>query len=71
MDIDNFQQEPNAYTEDLVERSEPKHMEEEPESIVIGDLDILGLEQACRNKEFYKIPDRQLQSLEVILSIAH
>lgn len=28
-------------------------MEEEPESIDIGDLDILGLEQACKTKNYH------------------
>ena len=47
-----------------------QHMEEEPESFDIGDLDILGLEQACKKKEYDKIPERQLENLEVILSRA-
>ena len=45
-------------------------MEEEPNSINIGDLDILGLEQDCKKKEYDKIPKRQLENLEVILSRA-
>lgn len=71
MEIDTFQEEPNASMEDLVERSKPRHMEEELESIDKFDLDILGLEQACKNTKFYKIIDRQLKSLEVVLSRAH
>jgi len=71
MEMDIFLQEP-IHSNDLVARSsEPKHMEEEPKSIDIGDLDIFSLKQACRRKEFDKIPDRELKSLEVILSRAH
>ena len=47
-----------------------QHMEEEPKSFDIGDLDILGLEQAYKKKEYDKIPKWQLESLEVILSRA-
>jgi len=39
-------------------------MEEELESIDIGDLDILGLEQDCKTKSYDKIPKRQLDNLE-------
>ena len=45
-------------------------MEEEPKSFNIKDLNILGLEQACKKKEYDKIPEWQLQNLEVILSRA-
>ena len=45
-------------------------MEEEPERIDIRDLDIRGLEQACKTKNYDKIPERQLENLEVILSRA-
>jgi len=47
-----------------------QHMEEEPESFNIGDLDILGLEQACKKKEYDKIREQQLENLEVIPSRA-
>lgn len=45
-------------------------MEEEPESIDIRELDIFGLEQACRTQNFDKIPDKKLENLEEILSQA-
>lgn len=61
-------QEPNHPNDLLARSSEPKHMEEEPESINIRDLDIFG---PCKRKEFDKIPNKQLESLEVILSQAH
>lgn len=35
-----------------------QHMEEEPESFDIRNIDILGLEQACKKKEYDKIPER-------------
>lgn len=45
-------------------------MEEELKNIDIGELDILELEMACKTKKFDKIPARQLENLEVILSRA-
>ena len=56
--------------ENTEERNETLNMEEEPESIDIGDLDILGLEQACKTKNYDKIPERRLENQEVILSRA-
>lgn len=52
------------------ERNETKNMEEEPESIDLGDLDIIGLEQVCKTKSYDKIPEGQLDNLEIILSRA-
>ena len=46
-------------------------MEEEPESIDLGGLDIFELEQACRRKEYDKIQEHQLNTLEVIISRAY
>jgi len=70
MDVDNMQPANTAITDTTKERSEAQHMEEEPESIDIGDLDILGLEQTCKTKEYDKILERHLENLEVILSRA-
>jgi len=70
MDVDNMQPTNTAITDTTKERSEAQHMEEEPESIDIGDLDILGLEQTCKTKEYDKILERHLENLEVILSRA-
>lgn len=70
MDVDNVHQETTTIMNIVVEWGEAQHMEEEPESFDIGDLDILGLEQACKKKEYDKIPERQLENLEVILSRA-
>lgn len=46
-------------------------MEEDPENIDIGELDIQGLEQACDANNFDKIPDQKVEDLEEILSRAH
>ena len=43
------------------------HMEEELESIDLDDLDILGLEVACKNREYHKISPKQIDNLEVTL----
>lgn len=51
-----MQQETMIATETTEESSGAQHMEEEPESIDIRDLDIFGLEQACKKKEYDKIP---------------
>ena len=48
MDVDGFG----------AEGSQDSHMEEEPESIDIGELEIFGLEQACRKKDYDKISYR-------------
>lgn len=45
-------------------------MEEEPESIDIGDLFILGLEQYCKTNNYDNILERKLENLEIILSRA-
>lgn len=55
MEIDIFLQEPIHSNDFVAESSEPKHMDEEPKSIDIGDLDIFSLEQAFRKKVFDKI----------------
>ena len=47
-----------------------QNMEVEPEIIDLMGLDILELELACKRKEFDKIPDQQLDRLEVIISRA-
>ena len=42
-------------------------MEEEPERIDLGDLDILGSETACHQKAYDKIPTQKIEILEVAL----
>lgn len=70
LEVDNSQPDLSRATETTEDISDTHHMEEEPESIDIGDLDILDLEQACKTKNYDKIPERQLENLEVILSRA-
>lgn len=55
---------------DEEEQNKPIHMEEEPESVYLGGLDILKLEAACRQKEFSDIPPREIERLEVVLTRA-
>lgn len=45
-------------------------MEEETETIDIGDLDLPGLEKACTTNNFDNIPVGQLKNLEEVLSRA-
>ena len=42
-------------------------MDEEPETIDFGDLDIKVLEKACKFKEYHTILDRQIDILEEAL----
>lgn len=46
-------------------------MEEEPESMDLTGLDIFELEQVCRKKEYDKIQEHQLSTLETIISRAY
>lgn len=65
-----YEKTPQAAQEEVfkVEMNQPTHMEEEePESIDVGDLHIIAMEMACKNKEYDKIPPRQVESLEVVL----
>lgn len=71
MDIDTLSIDPKHAVNIMAESSELKQTDEEHKSIDLGDLDIFSLEQACKQKQFDKIPTRQLESLEVILSRAH
>jgi len=67
MDIDGT----NPSTEkEKEEDHEPQIMEEDTESIDIGELDILGLEQACKTGNFDKIPKRQVDNLVAVLNRA-
>ena len=61
MEVDSLQDHPEAGS------SQVQLMDEEPESIDLGGLDLLELERACRRKEFDKIQAHQLETLEVII----
>jgi len=45
-------------------------MDEDTEAIDIGELDILGLELACKTGNFDKIPDTQVDNLVAVLNNA-
>lgn len=70
MEVDN----PEPSSKTLKGREEPSQepqiMEEDPENIDIGELDILGLEQACKTGNFDKIPDQQVDNLVEVLNRA-
>jgi len=70
MEIDNngTRQEKGKETEESTQ--EPQIMEEDGETIDIGELDILGLEQACKSGKFDKITDTQVDNLVEVLSKA-
>lgn len=53
------------------ERNQVQHMEEEPKSVDLNGLDIFELEQTYRKKEYDKIQEHQLSTLETILSRAY
>lgn len=58
MDVDNAHTTFKDTMENREEINEMQNMEEELESIDIGYLDILGLEKACKTKNYDKIPER-------------
>ena len=71
MDVDCIPSQLTNSNVPSAESSQSQHMEEEPESIDLGGLDILELEQVCRNKDYEKIPEHQINTLEVIISKAY
>lgn len=60
----------NHQRSDEEEQHNPTHMEEEPESVDLGGLDILKLESACQQKDFSEIHSREIEKLEVVLARA-
>ena len=70
MEIDDPKSSPNPALKEIPEGSQTSLMEEDSESLDLGELDLLGLEDACRRKEFDKINPRQIDTLEVVLSRA-
>ena len=51
-------------------RDTPNPMEEDVEKLELGDLDIIGLEDACKHQEFDKIKPHQIETLAKVLSKA-
>lgn len=68
MGIDGILLDPTKTTNSMPESCQQSHMGEEPKGFDLRDLNIFSLEQACKKKDFDKIPNRQLENLEVILS---
>lgn len=68
MEVDNTAPSPRTAAETTEDLQESQYMEEDPENINIGKLDILGLEQACKTRNFDKIPDRQVDNLVEVLT---
>ena len=58
MDIDDNLPSASQTDETKEHKNTPTHMEEEPERIDLGDVDILALELACHQKAYDKIPLR-------------
>lgn len=71
MDVDGLPSQTLHLALTSAESSQMQHMEEEPESIDLGGLDMFELEQVCRKKEYDKIQVHQLSTLEVIISRAY
>lgn len=71
MEIDNTDPGLEKEIEGEGSYQEPQNMEEDTESIDIGELDILGLELACKIGNFEKIPDKQVDNLMEVLNRAH
>jgi len=71
MEMDNPESSSKTLKETEEVFTEIQVMEEDPENIDIGELDILSLEQACKTGNFDKIPDRQVDKLVEVLNKAH
>lgn len=70
MEVDNPELSTKAMGETAKEYQEPQPMEEESENIDIGELDILGLEKACKTRNFDQIPNRRVENLVEVLNRA-
>lgn len=70
MEVDNVELATKSSKEGKENYQEPQIMEEDLESLDIGYLDILGLEQACKTGNFEKVPDQQVDNLVVVLNKA-
>ena len=71
MDLDVHSLNPNLGSKESQESLQTTLMEEDSEGFDMGDLDLIGLEDSYKNKEFDKILPHQIESLEVVLSKAH
>ena len=48
----------------------PEAMEGDPESIYLEGLALVGLEEACTNKNYTSIPEQKIKKMEEILARA-
>lgn len=71
MDVDGFPNHSLSLAITSEDNSQTQQMDEEPESIDLGGLDILELKQACKKKDYDNILKHQLSTLEVIISRAY
>ena len=71
MDLDENSTNPILGSKESQESPQSTLMEEDSEGLDLGDLDLIGLEDACKKKEFDKILPHQIESLEVLLSKGH
>jgi len=70
MEIDNPFHIKNKGKEAESHTQEVQLMDDDSESIDVGELDLLGLEQACKSGNFDKIPETQVDNLVEILKKA-
>lgn len=70
MDMEYSQPSGKALTETEDFLQSPQVMDEDLEPLDFGELDILGLEQACRTRNFEKIREEQVDNLVAVLSKA-
>lgn len=71
MEVDGTPDQPLSLDISTIENSQVQYMAEDPESIDMEGLDILELELACKKKDYDKIPELQLNKLEVVISRAY
>ena len=70
MEIDDPKAKPKITNEENPGSGQSNPMEEDLEGIDLGELEILGLEEACRRKDFDNIKPHQIDKLEMVLTRA-
>ena len=71
MEVDNCKTQPSVSNEALIGSSQETFMEEDSEGLDLGELDIQGLEEACRKQDFDTINPHQIDKLENVFSSVH
>lgn len=67
MEVDDPKSRPIASDEENLSSSQLNPMEEDSEGLELGELDIIGLEDACKSKDFDKIKPHQIDKLVKVL----